>query len=94
MARNLLKPRKHAVSAYRNDICIFHRTTDDLGHALKWYTEQVEAAFKQAAENATAKPVFHREPVQDPQAPDQVVFWKGKARKTAFAEFDMRGLAV
>jgi hypothetical protein len=89
MARNLNKPRKHHVSAYKNDVCVFHRGTDNLETALKWYAERVEASVQDrmalAAANITGCTNF----CPDEFAPDTVVLWKGNARKKAFAEFSL-----
>ncbi len=91
MARNLLKPRKHAISAYRNDICILHRTTDCLATVLELYAREVEKAC--ALGGALAHKAafgFGGDAAKDQTLPDHVVLWKGKARKTAFAEFDLK----
>ena len=43
MAKNLLAPRKHYISAYKNDVCIFHRGYDSFARALQAFAEQREA---------------------------------------------------
>lgn len=88
MTRNLLKPRKHHVSAYKNDVCIFHRSTDSLEKALRWYADQVEASIQDRMLLAGAN-CSGSDHTPDEFAPDSVVLWKGQARKKAFAEFSL-----
>lgn len=86
MARNLLTPRKHYVSAYANDICISHKGYDDLDRALTEFARQKERAISNAAERAVASFNMREFNEEENGAPDHVVFWKG-TRKKPFAEY-------
>ena len=85
MAKNLLAPRKHYVSAYKNDVCIFHRGFDSFARALQAFAEQKEASIENYAGLAMAS--FNGKFCLDsPTSPDHVIFWKG-TRKKPFAEY-------
>lgn len=81
MAKNLLAPRKHYISAYRKDVCIFHRGYDSLARAIEAFAEQSELA---RAGIDLLTPCY----ADADKIPDNVVFWKG-SRKKPFAEFSV-----
>lgn len=85
MAKNLLAPRKHYISAYKNDVCIFHRGYDSFARALQAFAEQKEKSVDNYASLAMAS--FNGASLNDcDTAPDHVIFWKG-TRKKPFAEY-------
>ena len=85
MAKNLLASRKHYISAYKNDVCIFHRGYDSFARALQAFAEQKEKSVDNYASLAMAS--FNGKFFYDCQtAPDHIVFWKG-GRKKPFAEY-------
>lgn len=91
MAKNLLAPRKHYVSAYKNDVCIFHRGFDSFARALQAFAEQKEASIDNYAGLAMAS--FNgKARLDSPISPDHVIFWKG-SRKKPFAEYTAEKLA-
>jgi hypothetical protein len=86
MSRNLLAPRKHYVSAYKNDICISHKGFDNLASALAEFAAQKEVSVNNYCSVAMASFNGNVNFSDDEKAPDHIVFWKG-SRKKPFATY-------
>lgn len=90
MSRNKLIARKHYISAVKNDVVVFHKGTDNLATALKWFAEQVELSINYHAAKMAHERVGLTKP-QECNAPESVTMYKGRAQKP-FAVFHVEQL--